>query len=46
VAADLGPAVVVEDPHSVAQVETDHLAETSTEIIIKPVKKARTTKPK
>jgi hypothetical protein len=47
VAADLDPAVVVEDLHSeVPVVEIDHLAETSTEIKIKPVKKARTTKPK
>ena len=40
--ADLGPAVVAEGPHSEVPVATDLLAETN----IKPVKKARVTKPK
>ena len=40
--ADLGPAAAVEDHHSADQAEIAH----PEEISIKPVKKARTTKPK
>ncbi len=48
VVADLGQAAAVEDLHSVDQAAIGHLEETSPneEIKIKPVKKARTTKPK
>ena len=46
--ADLGQAAAVEDHHSADQAEIAHLEETSPseEIKIKPLKKARTTKPK